>query len=200
MTLFNQEDYEILHSLVFRPGYPGYKPEVIELPNGDGKADTQKRYAHVSAKHLTNHDYGDFARRRYLQRAWTEAIRVAHDLGVPEIYMPSFEHGALRVLEYPAGAGSAEHTDFDLFTLNLYRNTPNEGLGELGAVHLGEIGEIVGLGKATPHHVLPSVRVQHSIVYFAIPDHKAPLPTFGGPDMSVGTWIADRIARSRLYT
>jgi hypothetical protein len=45
-------------------------------------------------------------------------------LGVPREFMPSYEHSALRVLEYPPGAGSAPHTDVGLLTLNLYRDQP----------------------------------------------------------------------------
>jgi hypothetical protein len=81
--------------------------------------------------------------------------RARHALGVPDAFMPSFDHGALRVLEYPAGAGSEMHTDVGLFTINCYRNDPNAGL-PVGEVHMGRIAREIGLCKAaTPHQVLP---------------------------------------------
>lgn len=42
---FTAFDYSNLYDRVFQPDYPGYKPSVTEIPNGDGKADTEKRYA-----------------------------------------------------------------------------------------------------------------------------------------------------------
>jgi len=218
--LFSQEEYARLHSIVFRDDYPGYKPSVREAPNGDGKIDATKRYAHVALKYLhkagacTSFDDWCFL-FRCLSRAHREAERVAVKLGVPEQYLPHEMDATLRVLEYPPGAGSELHTDFDLFTLLCYRNTMpgddsplifmcNEGEQENSrewrklqrtspGMHLGEIGELVGLGKATPHYVLPEHETQHSIVYFAIPDHAAVLPS----QVTVGDWIKERIARSR---
>lgn len=199
--MFNQEDYELLHALVFSPDYPGYKPAVREAPNGDGKVDTGKRYAHVNETYLA--DVKDravaFVLGHYLTRAYREALRVAELLNVPEAYLPGPKHGTLRVLEYPAGTGSEMHTDACLFTLNLYRSAWNEGLGS-EPVHIGEIGEIVDLGKAFPHSVLPCQGEQFSIVYFAIPSHEALLPGCHenySPGPSVGSWLSERIARSR---
>ncbi len=127
------------------------------------------------------------------------------------------------------GAGTVEHTDFDLFTIVLWRSHPADLLRDLvpgGAIpggherrahaealspglHIGELGELVGLGPATPHRVPARPYAQKSIVYFAIPDHAATLPepyTFPGRDgrgpvtvYSVGGWLRERIARSR-YT
>jgi hypothetical protein len=69
-------------------------------------------------------------------------------------------------------------------------------------LHLGELGEAIGLGRATRHSVLPSAYPQHSIVYFAIPDHEARVPgTYSAenPDveMTVREWLNERMARSR---
>jgi isopenicillin N synthase-like dioxygenase len=124
---------------------------------------------------------------------------------VHHYYAPSYEHCALRVLEYPPGAGSHEHTDFNLFTLMLYRNQPDKfvhdgrdhippSVRKLNEqCHLGEITEILGTGPATKHSVLPSETTQVSAVFFAIPNHEAVLPN----GMKVGDWIAERVSRSR---
>jgi hypothetical protein len=111
------------------------------------------------------------------------------------------------------GSGSAEHTDFDLFTVNLWRSTPEdheqivihdggcygpEPVWEPGAreFHIGELGELVGLGPATPHRVPARPYVQKSIVYFAMPDHDTWLPLEACP--TVGEWLKERMARSRV--
>lgn len=278
MQLFNKQEYDTMANIVFatdaqgKPRYPGYRPEVVELPNGDGRADTQKRYAHVSLKNLhswaippaeqTPHDEKHWwLLKDYLDRAHAEALRVARALGVPEAFMPDIRYSTLRVLEYPPGATSARHTDPDLFTVPLYRDRA-EGLvryappervrrparyeafdiardiaeyqlrdqialarekpfRDLDAIspglHIGELGEIVGLGPATPHEVVAvsgpgpcrALAPQHSIVYFAEPDHAAVLPRQyisgawyqDGPahvdSMTVGQWLDERMARSR---
>ncbi len=216
--MFNSEDYEILHSLVFRSDYPGYKPDVREAPNGDGKIDTGKRYAHVNRSYLDKMPAEDrqarFVLEHYLKHAHAESLRVATALDVPDRYLPDARYGTLRVLEYPAGIGGGTHTDMSLFTLKLHRNDPEfdsplrfydrrDQAARLNSVasglHIGEIGEILGLGKATPHEVLPQRHVQHALVYFAIPDHDATLdaPSGGCPRQSVGFWLTERVARSR---
>lgn len=46
---FNAQTYADLARIVFssdRP-WPGYEPEVIEVPNGDGRPDVGKRYGHI---------------------------------------------------------------------------------------------------------------------------------------------------------
>lgn len=120
-----------------------------------------------------------------------------------------------------AGAGTAEHRDFDLFTLNLWRSTPHDheryehatapdemdgwvpGIGP-SAYHIGEIGELVGLGPAVLHRVPARPYVQKALVYFAIPDHGARLPytAYAKNDpfhnMLVGEWLSERMARSRV--
>jgi hypothetical protein len=207
MTMFTQQDYARLHDLVFRPGYPGYRPNVVEIPNGDGKADTEKRFAHVAQKYLNpERPYIECDLWGYLATAHALALRVARALHVPEAFLPRMEFGALRVLEYPIGAVTNLHTDFDLFTLLLYRTRPDRFVSdwhnmpaEVSALnaqaHLGEIAEEIGLGKATRHEVLPCDEVQHSIVYFAIPEHAAKLPN----GMTVSEWLTERLSRSRVY-
>jgi isopenicillin N synthase-like dioxygenase len=132
--MFTTEDYRILHRLVFSPDYPGYRPNVVEAPNGDGNKDELKRYSHVSTKWLQV--YRDQATRgdgaaetsnvllSYLTEAHELALDMAIQIGVPNAYWPVLENSALRVLEYTPDATTAPHKDFDLFTLMLYRNHP----------------------------------------------------------------------------
>jgi hypothetical protein len=205
MSFFEKEDYDRLHELAFAPGYPGYKPEVREIPNGDGVVDQDKKYAHIATKYLDKQPDRDLY--RYLKKAHDLAVAAADLAKIPKAFMPKIEFGALRILDYPAGAVSARHTDFDLFTLMVYRDKPalfkghdvevSETLRKIQLLnpqaHLGEIAELLGLGAATPHETLASPDWSGSIVYFAIPDHAAVLPT----GQTVGDWIAERVARSR---
>lgn len=209
MKLFTVEDYNKLCEL-FMGGYAGYKPEVLEAPNGDGNIDETKRYLHVALKY----DPPEWA-RKFLARAHFEACRVAEAIKIPDEYYPKVENGTLRVLQYPAGSGSAEHTDFDLFTIHCYRSTP-EDFCRVDAVdaraesvdpdvHFGDIGEAVGLGKATRHYVPERNYSQQAIVYFAMPANGVAMPDSACDASSLprGTtaidWIADRYKRSRIY-
>jgi hypothetical protein len=189
---------------VFRPDYPGNATArgVVEAPNGDpAHRDTGKRYSHVALKYLPMVDEEWTPEQYYLASmlslAHSKALKVAVDLGVPPSFTPLFGFGALRVLEYPAGVGaSAVHTDMALFTLNLYRSVPNPGLGALGSVHMGELGELIGLGTADPHHVTALAERQCSLVYFAMPDHAAVLPS----GETVGEWVRRETSRRRYTT
>lgn len=210
-------NYDQLHAIVFSGDYPGYRPEVRELPNGDGRVDADKRYAHIASKYLAKYRWG--IECAILQSALDEAhdlsIEVARALDVPPAFWPVREYSALRVLEYPAGAISNVHTDFDLFTLMMHRSHPirfvahdmqpgydntqgGEALFQARRInhqlHLGELAEQVGVGRATPHEVVACDEVQRSIVYFAIPDHFAVLPS----GLTVGEWLAERMSRSRV--
>jgi hypothetical protein len=201
MQLFDRQDYAILSSLFSPPlEYAGYRPNVSEAPNGDGKVDAEKRYLHVALKY--NPPAWAVA---YLARAHFEACRIAEAVGVPPEYYPRVQDGTLRVLDYPVGVGSERHTDFDLFTVHCYRNTPEDFVRTERAdaraeaidadVHLGELAELIGMWRATPHYVPARDYTQHSIVYFAMPSHSATLP--GG--ITVREWLAERYARSRVY-
>lgn len=213
--MFTKQDYEALHSLVFQDDYPGYRKEVKEIPNGDGKVDADKRYAHVATKYLSKSP--SLVLLRYLERAHELALEVARALGVPAELTPRFTECALRVLEYPSGVGGHKHTDFDLFTLSLYRSeparlkldqdSPVEGWLDRArdlspGLHIGELGELVGLGEATRHHVEPSTETQYSIVYFALPSPDAVVatgsPLYGSVPLTAGAWLAERYARSRV--
>lgn len=131
--LFTAADYAKLHSIVFQPDYPGYKPNVVEAPNGDGNKDVLKRYAHVAEKYIVDyprpldvdwesHCYNKDLLNSYLDKAHELSLEVAISIGVPRPFWPVRKYGALRVLEYDANATTAPHKDFDLFTLMLYRN------------------------------------------------------------------------------
>lgn len=199
--IFTSHDYDLLHSLVFQLGYPGYRPGLTEIPNGDGKADREKRFAHIAPKYLRGYDGPGL---RLLWTAYREAFDVAkdwaEDLNVPADFAPDFDACALRILDYPPGAGSAEHSDFDLFTINAYRNVPNPGLPE-GEIHIGQIGELVGLGRATMHHVVGTPEPQQAIVFFVLPAHGAVLPDGRrvGPQTEPGTWLHWRMTQSRTH-
>ena len=138
--LFTASDYARISNLVFQDNYPGYKPNIVESPNGDGVKDTKKRYAHVAEKYLFIENEStltyiknmgchpqhnrDSLLKSYLDRAHELAVQVAVTIGVPKSFWPDRRYGALRVLEYNGEATTAPHTDFSLFTLSCYRNLP----------------------------------------------------------------------------
>lgn len=201
MTLFTAQDYARLASLVFRPDYPGYTPGVAEAPDGLAEyVDTGKRYAHVADKYLKQYSArvpGASGRVACLQHYFVRAGRHAVDLAADQFLLsgewwPRMDYSALRVLQYAPGVGSAEHRDISLFTLNLYRSVANPGLGG-GEYHIGKLGELLGLGPAEPHRVDPLPVQQASIVFFAIPDHAAVLPS----GETVGEWIAEQMKTMR---
>jgi hypothetical protein len=201
----NALDYMLLHRLVFSGDWPGYKPDVVEYPNGDGKADVAKRYAHIRHEHLRqgNGDPGREFAADIFETCFRRACEVAVSLGIPSQYWPAREECCLRVLDYPPGAGSAEHTDFDLFTLNVYRNlpellvsAPESSFGEgFEDVHAGELLKECGMGyDAAPHYVEASPHeAQFSVVFFAMPSKAAKLTS----GITSEDWVAERKARSR---
>ncbi len=198
---FTAFDYSELHDLVFEDGYPGYKPEVQESPDGDGVWDTEKRYAHIAPKYLTDPGVSDAILGHYYDRAFVEACRTYESFGFPEEFKPDYAQCCMRVLDYPPGAESAEHTDFDFMTLQLFRDT-SEGFVRTDVregdddrshgIHFGEIAELAGFRKAIPHKVIPLTRSQKSIVFFVLPS----LTTKLGKG-TVGEWLTERYARSR---
>jgi hypothetical protein len=190
VNAFDASDYERLHELVFRSDYPGYTPKVKEDPNRDGHVDAKKRYAHVAAKYLQSRPrgYGELA--IYLDLAMMAAREECVLRGAPEPGPDS----TLRVLEYPPGASGGIHTDFDLFTLNLWRNVPNPGLPP-GFVHMGELGTLFGLGAATPHYTPPMKVTQQSLVFFVIPDYDLLVP---GTTKTVGAWVERQKKAARV--
>lgn len=196
--IFNRNDYDVLHRLVFMPDYPGYRPNVREVPNGDGVVDREKRFAHVATKYLEKDPNASRVRalNQYLHAAHAVALAHARDEGFPLWKFPTLGACALRVLEYPPGAVTAPHTDFDLFTLNCYRDDPGAMQPNCDRVHVGELGEIFGLGPALRHWTEPRAEVTRAIVYFALPSHNTALP--GPQGGTVGEWLTERVARSRV--
>lgn len=213
---FTRADYDRLHEIVFRPGYPGYKPDVTEIPNGDGRADTEKRYAHVSPKYwrATEESILTVGEMNFLKIMYEHALYRAKEMfrsaGGASPWMPLWSYSSLRILDYPPGATSAPHRDFDLFTTMLYRDHPEcfrvlaetdhssarQAMRKIDPqVH---IGELLGMGCATLHEVVASAERQRSIVFFAIPEHSNVLsPRFDGTGTSVRDWLNGRMARSR---
>jgi hypothetical protein len=111
--VFTKEEYEKLHELAFQPDYSGYKPTVIEIPNGDGKADAEKKYAHVGTKYMmTEQQRTDLM--PFLNKAHELALQAAGATDLPIAFYPDIRFGALRILDYPPGSVSNTHTDFDL--------------------------------------------------------------------------------------
>lgn len=213
--MFTASTYRQLHRVVFNETdrWTGYRPEVVELPNGDGRADMQKRYAHIKHEHFDQARVGNACAYHAFQSAYVRACDVAIRLGIPSQYWPDRKACALRVLEYPPGVGGERHTDFDLFTLNLYRSDGGACMREEApvgrdyrdvpkGVHLGELYDLIfpptvtdPTPCATPHQIAPSVVAQYSIVFFALPSPEAVLPS----GLKVGDWLAERYARSRAY-
>jgi hypothetical protein len=202
----SEADYNELYALVFTDNYPGYTPETIESPNGDGNLDSEKRYAHIALKYLDKLTDQALAEKlfNYLLRCHHMATAVAKEVGVDDAFLPDIRTGALRILDYPPGSVTHPHTDFNLFTLMMYRDNPeyfhyldSEPEAQAQAmnhqIHMGEIYEKLGLGKATRHEVVASDKPQRSIVYFALPSHEAKLPD----GQTVGEWLEERMSRSR---
>lgn len=215
--IFNRSDFDALSTL-FDPEakYAGYRPTVSEIPNGDGRVDVGKRFLHVALKY----NPPEWA-VRLLARAHMAACARAEYEGCPGAIYPKIQNGTLRVLYYPAGAGSAAHCDFDLFTVNCWRTPADdcESFTQVNdqcadwrpntdEVHFGELWRIFGMGPATAHRVREAPYEQRSIVYFASPGMSTPLPapiTFPAvgefPEKTVhttGEWQIERTNRSRI--
>lgn len=210
------EEFDRLAAYAFSSANPGYKPTVREAPNGDGTWDEQKEYAHLAPKYFSG------GTPEPIIEAWTDAMIAAIDV-CDQLGLSSWRPGpdsTLRLLRYLPGATTAPHTDFDLFTLSLYRshkdafkyidaepatigdwNTDRERSRRLltkarelsPGIHFGELmTEILGV-PATPHETLPLDEWSYSAVFFVIPDHAKRLPS----GVTVGEWIRERVARSR---
>ncbi len=202
--LLLEAEYTLLHNLVFNKSYAGYRPEIQESPDGNNVWDTKKRYAHIAPKYLT--DKVSVSLWLYFNLAFEEAEQVYQKLNFPEYLKPDYHQCCMRILEYPPGASSALHTDFDFMTLQLFRDN-HEGFERVGSdasddeisngIHFGEIAELAELRKATPHKVVPLDQPQKSIVFFVLPSLEAVIPNKTGKDIVVGDWLKERYARSR---
>lgn len=193
---FTEEDYNRIYDLTFNTeGYAGYRPTVQEAPNGDGKWDEDKKYAHIATKYNPGPEL-----MAYFSKAFHEACRVCKELDVPRRLWPDWNSCCMRILDYPPGAGSAEHTDFDFMTIQLYREH-QEGFVRTGTVdqtdesistgiHFGEMAEVANFREAMPHYVRGLDVRQKSIVFFVLPNPEVALIT-------AGEWLSERYARSR---
>ena len=203
--LLNGMEHEVLSEIVFNSDYPGYKPEVKEIPNGDGKVDVGKRYAHIAPKYFENWDNSyRITLENYYIKLFNHARLIAESLEVPLEYRPNYNASCLRILYYPEGEGGNDHTDFDLFTMMVYRDQPDkfistgEGVPDnirsvYPQLHYGELMEEIGMGTPHSHRIEPSYKPQLSAVFFALPNHRAKLPS----GLTVGEWLEERYSRSR---
>jgi len=204
--MLTKADYDTLHYIMFQDDYPGYKPNVIEAPNRDGKLDSHKRYAHIATKYLNEYKNAHNRRilRSYLDKGHKLALEVYNQLSIPVEFKPDIERSALRILEYPPGSITHPHCDFNLFTLSLYRNLPEcfrytllsppEHIRKLNQqIHYGELMKEIGIADPSEHEVIKSNETQYSIVYFVIPAWESMLPS----GETVGVWLDRNIKLAR---
>ena len=199
---FGLSEYLFWHNLVFTPDYPGYVG-----PGGNDKkqeyAVGEYQYAHIAPKYLAKwtavgSDIRDAA-HEMLWKLRNAAVREAVALGVPPEFLPQMEDGTLRLLRYPPGAAIAEHHDFNLLTLPLWRNIwSNYRRGDDAydgrSIHYGEIFNLLFPDqKPTTHWTLPHDRWQYSAVYFAMPHLGARLPD----GSTVHEWVTGRKYETR---
>jgi hypothetical protein len=176
----NASRFGALATIVFNPNWPGYGKR-NEGRNGN------TRYAHVAKKYLIvcRDDERDLPEWEW-GCAFDRACTLAINLGLP---LPSPEDSTLRLLHYEPGSSFNAHQDFCLFTVNLFRNFPNEGLPDL-EVHYGMLAKFYGY-EPTTHSVTPQDRHQYSAVFFAMPPLDMKLPN--------GETVADFVARQKEY-
>lgn len=210
-------DFQRLYKICFNQAnhYPGYKPDVIEAPDGRyGALDEGKHYAHVAVKYLHGWDSPHKGWMESVLHDWTSyAVDRAIEIGLPMKWWPSIEDSTIRILAYPPGAESHAHYDFDLFTLNMYRNVREtyerldpdradrydwvrDGLESSWDMHYGELATIINPNfKPTKHRVHQDYldRTQYAAVFFAMPRLSLTLP--GG--VKVWQWVENRKEESR---
>ncbi len=182
--IWNESTYDKLAE-GFSNGYAGYRPQVVEAP--DGKTlDLQKKYLHIAHKYKMD---------EFQNQCFNEAFEIAQN-NVSIILDP--KACALRILEYKPGVNGAGHTDFDLLTINLWRSHLDRMvcLTSEGLVHWGELAEDF-LGKKPDYHEVLAHpdEIQKSIVFFALPSHQELLQN----GETVGQWLERRISKAR-YT
>lgn len=184
-------EFDWLFAEAFSPANAGYRPNLREIPNGDGKVDHGKRFAHVNP-HRYRHSPD-------LTTFYAQELAHARDLATRLDLPTPGPDSTLRFLEYPSGVGGERHTDFSMFTRSVYQSGPGlvvEGPPSLEPLlHIGELAELINPElKAAPHYVVPGPMLRRSIVFFAMPpfDHILPCRT------AVGVWVAERKARSRV--
>lgn len=184
--------------------YPGYNPPGTE--RADMYALGDYSYAHVATKYLSQDcealsDGQRNAMLNMLKDLVNTARRYSVGYEIPREFWPTMEDSTLRLLEYRPGAVIEEHTDFNLFTVNLYRTSrapyrhgDDRAEAHIDNVHIGEIWEQIDAERtATPHWTDVHPHTQYSVVFFAMPSLKAMLPS----GVTVGEWLKDRKAQSR---
>ncbi len=194
------EMYDALATLAFHHDNEGYRPNLIESPDGDGIWDTEKKFGHLAPKYkgtLPEAMYADLI---------DEAAQICEFIGIPFNFWPSID-STIRVLHYPPGAVTAPHTDFCLFTMMLYRDDMSafrylsgrdeplltKALKISPGIHFGELmTEILGV-EATRHEVVATEDPQRSAVFFVMPPLNAVLPS----GLLVSEWLDERKGRSR---
>src|SRR5688572_33381705 len=89
MQQFTAMHHQILSGL-FDPArkYSGYKPDMREIPNGDGVVDARKRYLHVARKYADRPDWTT----PILAHAHWLACEHAERIGVPDHMYPRVEN------------------------------------------------------------------------------------------------------------
>jgi len=202
--------YGRLHSWVFSGRYPGYKSDVTEAPHGDGNWDYSKRFAHIALKYLSRYDgQGKSEMENLLYKMTDVAREAAIQIGLPPEFWPVVDDCNIRILEYGPGVVSAPHTDFDLFTLPMWRNIANgfryvqpaptdkildDACDHYPGIHFGELMPLIDkVYTATAHKVLASKRYQYSAVFFVMPRLDVVLPD----GRTVGEWLEPRKKRAR---
>ncbi len=205
VLLVIKEYFDRVAEYAFSAANKGWRPEIQESPNGDGVWDTNKRWAHLAPKYF---DASTPFLARSLHQQYSEAAtRACRLLELPEEFYPGPDC-TIRVLNYPAGATTAPHLDFDLFTLSMYRDVDAfrylddsdqdpellRAREQFPGIHFGELlSEISPRFKATKHEVVATDEVQNSCVFFVLPSWAAKLPS----GLTVGEWVEERKARSR---
>ena len=207
---FTVKDYAFWARLLFHPDYPGYRKAGFEQPDsGEGSL---YEYTHLSPKYIKQwreagyegKPGGDIRELAYamLHSLVAEAQETAIALGIPPDFMPVMEDSTLRLLRYPPGAISKRHTDFDLFTKPLWRNTwdpyvvhnVEKGYNHKNQLHIGELTQkLLPHVEATAHEVRRHHSWQYSAAYFAMPSLSAVLPD----GQRVGDWVAARKKETR---
>lgn len=188
--IFNAHTYAQLAEIVFQPDYPGLV-KYTEAPNGD-VADVGKQYAHIAHRYMGYH--GSALLGAAFDEAHGRCWHLCKGLGVPPQWLPDPRYGALRVLRYPPGVAGAGHTDYDLCTLQVYRNLPELLKPQVHwPLHWGELAGELGLGEPLYHWVESSDEWQYSILYAAMPALYRELPS----GLTVKQWFAERSAKVR---
>jgi hypothetical protein len=169
--IMTAHEFGKLAAMLFDKDWPGLGKRQ-EGRHGD------TRYSHAALKYMNQARRGgqDPQVLQLIHAAWQKAFlracELAVEMGLP---LPDGDDSTLRILEYAPGASFDEHTDFCLFTVNLFRNYPNGGIPDT-EVHIGQLGAMYGYDP-TPHSVHPREwGYQYSAVFFAMPRLDLVLP------------------------